>query len=364
VIVVVKIGSSSITDERGEVSAPAIDKLCAEVAGLRSQGHRVVLVTSGAIAAGLPILGLFGVSPTELATLQAIAAVGQSRLMRFYDDTMGRHGLVSGQVLLARSEFSHPDQINVAKTTLLSLLNLGVVPVVNENDAVANDEIRFGDNDILSALVANLLNADLLVMLTDTPGLLSADPRLHQHGTLIEEIVEIDEEISRVQPGSGSARGSGGMLTKLVAARAATWSGVRVVIAAADRPGVLAGAVNGLAGIGTVVRPRDQRLSARKLRIAFALRKEGRIVVDDGARAALVERQASLLPVGIVDVVGKFGPEAGVDICDRDGNIFAKGMVRAAATDLRAAMGLRTADLPPHMPHEVVHRDDLVVTGS
>ena len=359
-IVVVKVGTSSITDEHGEVALTAIDKLCSEVAVLRGQGRRVVVVTSGAIAAGLPALGLSGARPTDLETLQAISAVGQSRLMRVYDDALGRHGMIGGQVLLAHSDFGHRDGYLHAQGTLRRLLELGVVPVVNENDAVADDEIRWGDNDRLAALVANLVSADLLVLLTDAPGILSADPRLDESASLIEDIVEIDHEMERIAGGSGSDRGSGGMATKLAAAKIAAWSGVRVVIAAADRPRVLASAVAGEAGVGSVVRPRDRRMSARKLRIGFGLRASGTILVDDGARRALVERQTSLLPAGVLGVDGRFEAGAAVEICDAAGRPFAKGLVRVGSDDLRVAAGRRTSELPDGMPHEVVHRDDLV----
>jgi glutamate 5-kinase len=359
-IVVVKVGTSSITDDRGDVAASAVDKLCAEVAGLRGQAHRVLVVTSGAIAAGLPALGLSGARPSDLATLQAISAVGQSRLMRVYDEHLAGHGLVGGQVLLAPLDFVHRQQYLHARGTLRRLLDLGVVPIVNENDAVADDEIRFGDNDRLAALVANLIAADVLVMLTDAPGLLSADPRLDESGSLIEEIVQIDHELERLAGGAGTERGSGGMASKLAAAKIAAWSGIRVVIAAADRPAVLAGAVAGEPGVGTVVRPRDRRLPARKLWIAFALEASGTILVDDGARRALVERRTSLLPAGIVDVRGRFDPDAAVEISDDHGRVFAKGLVQVGSEDLRVAAGRRTSELPEGMPHEVVHRDDLV----
>ncbi len=360
--VVAKIGSSSITDGRGEVAVPAIQKLCAEVAGLRREGHRVVVVTSGAIAAGRPALGLHGDrATTDLETLQAISAVGQSRLMRVYDDALAGHGLISGQVLLAHSDFGHRDGYLHARATLARLLDLGVIPVVNENDAIADDEIRWGDNDRLAALVANLVTADLLVLLTDAPGIFSADPRVDESASLIEEIGRFDHELERIAAGgSGTDRGSGGMATKLAAAKIAAWSGVRAVIAAADRPGVLAGAVAGQAGIGTVVHPRDRRLSARKLRIGFGLRAMGTILVDDGARRALVERQTSLLPAGIVGVEGRFDAGAAVEITDAAGRMFAKGLVRVGAAELRSAAGRKTSELPEGMPHEVVHRDDLV----
>ncbi|MGH9178708.1 MAG: glutamate 5-kinase [Acidimicrobiales bacterium] len=361
--VVVKIGSSSLTDAHGEIDNHAIGKLCAEVAQLRGMGYKVVVVTSGAIAAGQPALGLQGARPRDLPTLQAISAVGQSRLMRVYDDALGAAGLVGGQVLLAPLDFhpAHRKQYLHARQTLNRLLELGVVPVVNENDAVADDEIRFGDNDRLAALVATMVDAAVLVLLTDTPGMLTADPRLSAEGSLIEEIIEVDHELERVAGAPGSDRGSGGMVSKLAAAKIASWSGVRAVIAAADRPGVLAGAVAGEAGVGTVVRPRDRRLTARKLWIAFAVGSSGTVLVDDGARRALVERKTSLLPAGVVGVEGTFDADDAVEIADGDGRVFAKGLVRHHAKVVAEWSGRRTADLPPELPHEVVHRDDLVV---
>jgi glutamate 5-kinase len=360
-IVVVKIGTSSLTDERGEIDVHAIEKLCAEVAGLRGQGHKVVIVTSAAIAAGLPPLGLSGNRPTDLPTLQAVSAVGQGRLIRVYDDVLSRHNLVAGQVLLAPLDFVHRQQYLHARQTLTRLLDLGVVPIVNENDAIADDEIRFGDNDRLAALVAHLVAAQVLVILTDTPGVLTADPRFDQDAGLIEEIVEVDHELERVAGGAGTVRGSGGMASKLAAAKIAAWSGVRAVIAAADRPGVVAGAVAGEAGIGTVVRPHDRRLPARKLWIAFAVGSSGTIVVDDGARRALIERSTSLLPAGVVDVHGAFDAEDAVEIADASGRVFAKGLSRHPAARVKEWCGRRTTDLPADVAHEIVHRDDLVV---
>jgi glutamate 5-kinase len=360
--VVVKIGTSSITDERGEIARPAIEKLAAEVAVVRGQGHRTVIVTSGAIAAGLPALGLTGARPVDIATLQAVSAVGQSRLMAAYDAALAGHGLVTGQVLLAPLDFMHRAQYLHARDTLKRLLDLGVVPVVNENDAVADDEIRYGDNDHLAALVAHLIYADLLVLLTDTSGLFSADPRVDADASLIEEIVEFDHELERMAGGRGTVRGSGGMASKLQAAKMASWSGIRTIIAAADRVAILPAAVAGEPGVGTVVRPKDRRLGARKLWIAFATPYEGVLQVDDGARRALLERGTSLLPVGVVGVSGEFAPGDAVEIADRAGTVFAKGLVRLSASDLRVAAGRRTAELPEGASHEVVHRDDLVLT--
>ncbi len=363
-LVVVKIGTSSITDDAGHIDRPAIAKLCEEVVGLQEAGHRVVVVTSGAITAGLPSLALNGRRPTDLATLQAVAAVGQSRLMRVYDDVFAAHGVVAGQVLLAPLDFVHRQQYLHARQTIGRLLELGVVPVVNENDAIADDEIRFGDNDRLAALVGHLVGADLLVLLTDTPGLYTADPRLDASASLIEEILEVDHALEAGAGGAGSARGSGGMASKLAAAKIAAWSGLGTVIAAADRPDVLAGAIAGEAGAGTFVRPRERRLSARKLWIAFAVGASGTVIVDLGARRALIERGVSLLPAGVVDVEGVFESEAAVEVADTTGAVFAKGLVRHSAARVKQLAGLRTTDLPPDVPHEVIHRDDLVVLPS
>ncbi|MDQ1356257.1 MAG: glutamate 5-kinase [Acidimicrobiaceae bacterium] len=358
--IVVKIGTSSITDGRGVISEAAIDKLSSEVAALHRRGERVVIVTSGAIAAGLPALGMSDAPPTDSPTLQAISAVGQSRLMRVWDDALGRNELVGGQVLLAPLDFVDRKHYLHARQTLGRLLDLGVVPVVNENDAIADDEVRFGDNDRLAALVAHLVGAGLLVLLTDAPGLLTADPRLDRDASLIDEIVEVDQALEAVAGRSGNPRGSGGMASKLAAAKIAAWSGVRAVIAAADRPGVLLDAVDGVP-VGTAIRPRDRRLSARKLWIAFAVGASGTVVVDDGARSALVHRPTSLLPAGVVAVEGSFDADDAVEIAGTDGRVFAKGLVRHPAARIKEWAGLRTSALPPDVPHEVVHRDDLVV---
>jgi len=359
--IVVKIGTSSITDGRGVISEPAIAKLCAEVAGLHRRGDRVVIVTSGAIAAGLPALGMSDNPPTDLPTLQAISAVGQSRLLRVYDEALGANSLVGGQVLLAPLDFVDRKHYLHARQTLGRLLDLRVVPVVNENDAIADDEVRFGDNDRLAALVAHLVGASLLVLLTDAPGLLTADPRRDTDASLIDEIVEVDQALEAVAGRSGNPRGSGGMASKLAAAKIAAWSGVRVVIAAADRPDVLDDAVAGVPGVGTTVRPRERRLSARKLWIAFAVGAQGTVVVDDGARAVLVHRTSSLLPAGVVAVEGSFEADDAVEIAGLDGRVFAKGLVRHSAARIKEWAGLHTSALPPDVAHEVVHRDDLVV---
>jgi glutamate 5-kinase len=321
-----------------------------------------VVVTSGAIGAGLPALGLGGPKrPRDAVTLQALSAVGQSRLMGVYDEEMARHGLVVGQVLLAPLDFVERRQYLQARGTLLRLLELGVVPVVNENDAIADDEIRFGDNDRIAALVAHLVDAELLVLMTDTPGLLSADPRLDPSASLIEEIVQIDKSLEAVAGGPGSVGGSGGMASKVAAAKIAAWSGVRTVIAAAERPGVLVDAAAGTPGIGTVVQPHDRDLPARKLWIAFAVGSSGTVVVDAGARRALERGGVSLLPAGVVGVDGGFDSDEAVEIRDTDGVVFAKGLVRASSAVARDIAGKRSAELPDGAPRYLVHADDLVI---
>jgi len=362
VIVVAKLGTSSLTDELGIVDEAAIGKHCAEVAAARAAGHQVVNVTSGAIAAGLPPLGLGGDQrPKDAVTLQALSAVGQSRLMRVFDDLLASHGLVGGQILLAPLDFGVRRQYLHARATIQRMLELGVVPVVNENDAIADDEIRFGDNDRIAALVAHLVDADLLVLLTDAPGLLTADPRLDSSASLIEEIVEVDHALEAMAGGAGSDRGSGGMASKLAAAKIAAWSGVRTVIAAARREDVVAGAIAGSAGVGTIVHPHPRRLPARKLWIAFAVGSSGTIVVDAGARRALVDDGRSLLAAGIVGVTGSFDADDAVELATPDGQVFAKGLVRVDAATVTDVAGKRSAELPDGVPPWVIHRDDLVV---
>ena len=358
---VVKIGTSSVTTSDGGVDRAAIAKLAGEVAGAQRTGADVVVVTSGAITAGWAALAPGEARPIDPATLQAVAAVGQHRLMRVWSDALSDEGLVAGQVLLAPLDFVHLSQYLHARQTLRRLLELGVVPVVNENDAVADEEIRFGDNDRLAALVAHLVVADQLVLLTDTAGLLTGDPRRSAEASLIEEVVAIDHELERIAGGPGSAAGSGGMASKLAAAKIAVWSGVEAVIADASRPGVLAAVRAGTPGVGTRFRPRQRRLPARKLWIAFAIGATGTVTVDDGARRALVERGTSLLPAGVLSVTGDFGADEAVEIAGPDGAVFAKGLVRHSAGVVAEWAGRQSGELPADLVTEVVHRDDLVV---
>jgi glutamate 5-kinase len=247
-----------------------------------------------------------------------------------------------------------------AKTTFEKLWELSVIPVVNENDAVADDAIRFGDNDRIAALVANLLDADLLVLLTDTPGLLTADPRIHPQASLVEEVAEVTRSIEEMAGGVGE-RGSGGMASKLSAAKIASWSGVRTVIAAASRENVLSDAISGVAGIGTLVAARDAHVSARKLWIGFALPAQGSILVDLGAKTALLSKGTSLLAAGVLEVIGAFSEGDAIDITGPDGLVFAKGLSSVDSTTLDQFKGKRTEELPGDVSPTFVHRDDLIV---
>lgn len=359
-VVVVKVGTSSLTGPSGALNDEAFAKIAHEIANLWQRGTRIVLVTSGAIAAGLAHLGME--RPAESTILQAISAVGQQRLMGAWDRALGDAGLLAGQVLLAPLDFGHRRQYLHARGTITRLMELGVVPVVNENDAVADDEIRFGDNDRLAALVSQLVHASLLVLLTDAPGLLEADPRLVPEAPLVEEVAEADHLLAvSLAGGPGTDRGSGGMASKVAAARMASWSGVRTVIAAADRSEVITHAIDGVAGVGTTFASRPRRMAARKLWIAFALPPRGKIVVDHGAREAVVNKGRSLLPAGIVAVEGVFMAEDAVELADPHGEVFAKGLARHKSVEVAQWAGVKTSHLPAHVDPEVVHRDDLVV---
>lgn len=358
--VVAKIGTSSITDARGAINVEMVDSLCQQVAQLRDAGHEVLVVTSGAVAGGVAALGL-AARPSDTATLQALAAAGQSRLMGHYNTGLDRFGLIGAQVLLVPNDFIDRSQYLHARQTMLRLLELGCVPVINENDAIASDEIRFGDNDRIAALVAHSVNADLLVLLTDTAGLYTADPQTDPSATLVEH-VSVDDALMTVRAGTTvSGVGSGGMASKLAAARIASWSGVRSVIAAANRAQVLRDAVEGKRGIGTTFAAHDRSLTARKLWIAFAAQPTGSVTIDEGARNALVSRGVSLLHAGVINVSGDFVAGDVVDVLSGSGELIARGLVRSDARSASAAAGKKSTELPDDVPTELVHRDDLIV---
>ena len=347
-LIVAKIGTSSLTADDGSLDAAAIGRLASEVAAVRAQGHQLVLVTSGAIAAGLPALGISADQrPRDTATLQAVAAVGQIRLMQTWATLLADdHGIVAGQTLVVPPDFWDRSKYLSVRTTLARMLDLSVLPIINENDAVADYEIRFGDNDRIAALVAQAIQADLLVLLTDTDGVLTADPRLDADASLVEEIVHFDREVEALAGESSSNRGSGGMASKLAAAKMASWTGIATVIAAANRPNVLCDAAAGTPGVGTYVHPSSRRLSARKAWIAFAAPSSGAIVIDAGARRAIVKQGRSLLAPGIVSTEGTVAVDLAVEVRDTEGTVLAKGLVRA---DLDGDDSL------------VIHRDDMVI---
>ena len=362
--IVVKIGSSSLTDALGVIDRAIIADVCRQIAGLRGAGHEVVLVTSGAISAGVSALGLTE-RPSDMLTLQALAAAGQSRLMEVYNAEFAAHSLVAAQVLLVPHDFVDRTQYLHARGTLERLIDLGCVPVVNENDAIANDEIRFGDNDHISALLSHIVKADLLVLLTDTEGLFTTDPRLDPSARLVSDVQVNDPMLSVSAGSSGSNRGSGGMASKLSAARIASWSGVRAVIARAGIDDVLRKVVDSATGagpgVGTTFHPSDHSFTARQLWVAFASEVRGRIGVDDGAVVALGRGTVSLLPAGVVSVEGDFEAGDTVEVVAADGVVVARGTSLMDADQVRQTAGRRTADIGEGMPQVVVHRDALVL---
>lgn len=352
---VVKIGTSSIIDDEGDPDEARLVALCDGVVGARRAGIEVILVSSGAIAAGLQPLGLAS-RPADIPSLQAAAAVGQGRLLQRYSELLGERGLVCAQMLLTQHDFVHRQQYLNARNTLDRLLSLDAIPVVNENDTVATDEIRFGDNDRLAALVANLARAKLLALLTDTRGLHEQDPRKNPGAPLLDEVERITPELERAAGGRGTDVSTGGMASKIAAAWVATFSGVGVVVASAEEA-TLDTLISGGA-IGTYFHPHPTRASARRLWIAFAQPPKGTIVVDEGARTAMVTNNRSLLAVGVVDVNGEFDAGATVDVMQAGADVFARGLVRYESKELIEARGKPTAELAGR---EVIHRDELVI---
>lgn len=358
--VVVKIGTSSLTATDGALRADVVASIAAQISAVRSAGHEVVLVTSGAVASGVAGLGL-DKRPSDVLSLQALSAVGQPQLMAAYTAEFAKYGVVPAQVLLVAHDFVDRTQYLHARNTVLRLIELGCVPVVNENDAIANTEIRYGDNDHLSALVAHLVSADLLVLLTDTPGLHTADPRHDDRAEIIREVAADDPLLQVHAGGVGTDRGSGGMATKIAAARIASWSGVTAVIASASVDDVIARTLLADPDTGTRFLPHDRQLSARKLWIAFAAEVEGAVHVDAGAREALLSRGTSLLPAGVASVQGAFDVGATVEIAGPDGDVIARGMCAMSSTEIDTNRGRRSSEITNTNSIEVVHRDDLVV---
>jgi glutamate 5-kinase len=358
---VVKLGSSIVAAQDGGLREDVLRAACGEVADLHAAGDDVVIVTSGAIARGMRELEL-PLRPRAMDELQAASAVGQGKLYRVYDELLRARGVASAQVLLTFFDMSARTHYLNARQTLRRLLAWRVVPVVNENDTTTTDEISFGDNDFLAAQVAVLIGADLLVLLTDTVGLHTADPRRDPDAELVAEVGDF-EALAGLEIGhAGSALGSGGMRSKVVAAEMATAAGIAAVIASGLTPGALTAAARGEPA-GTRFAPREARYSSFKLWLRYAKPSQGRVVVDAGAARALREGGTSLLPVGIVDVVGSFDAGDAVDVVDGEGAI-GKGICNYSAAELRRVQGLKSAavrELIPRATEEAVHRDYFVL---
>jgi len=346
--IVVKMGTGVLTDSRKQPDPVQMGRLVAQVAEQRRAGKEMVLVTSGAVGAGMGALG-YDKRPSELDELQACAAVGQSRLMATYDKLFADYGLAVAQILLTHEDLEHHDRHLNARNTLITLLRRGVVPIINENDVVSFRELKFGDNDKLSALVASLLPADLLIILTTVDGVIE-----HFGETtakVIPTIERIDAAIERMARGTDSATAVGGMASKIQAAKIAVRSGIPLVIASGRKPGTIARVLAGEEE-GTLFVPQTRRLQGRKRRIAFFHYPKGTLFVDAGARKALRENGKSLLPPGVVRCEGDFAADEVVRICDLDGTEFARGIAGFASGEIRGK-GLKRV--------EVVHRNNLVL---
>jgi glutamate 5-kinase len=359
---VIKIGSALLTNDGQGLDAVAIAGWVAQMAALREQGIEVVLVSSGAVAAGMRRLG-WNSRPTEIHQLQAAAAVGQMSLVQTYEAEFQRYGLLTAQVLLDHDDNSSRQRYLNARSTLKTLVNLGVIPVINENDTVVTDEIRFGDNDTLGALVANVIEADLLVILTDQLGMYDSDPRNNPDAKLLTEIAADDERLERMA-GGGGLLGRGGMITKVRAARMAARSGADTVIVGGRIENVLGKLVAG-EGIGTFLWAHQQPQTARKLWLSGHLQTRGTLVIDDGAVRVLREQGKSLLPVGVKEVRGNFMRGDMVVCVSQDGREIARGLVNYPANEARKIIGHPSSQIEALLGYqdneELIHRDNLVL---
>jgi glutamate 5-kinase len=359
--VVVKLGSSIVAADDGELRTEVLDSVCEQVSALERGGERVVMVTSGAIARGMRLMEL-PLRPRAMDELQAASAVGQGDLFRAYESRLAGHGTRAAQVLLTAADIAARTNYLNARRTLKRLVEWGVVPVINENDTTATDEISFGDNDFLAAQVALLLDARLLVLLTNIDGLLSADPEVDPAAELISEVTDFSALAALEIGDRTSAFGSGGMRSKVAAAEMAGEAGIPAVICNGTSPGTLAAAAGGEA-VGTRFAAQAGKASSFKLWLKYAKPARGRITVDDGAARVLRERGSSLLPVGIVAVDGDFEAGDAVDVV-LDGAIVGKGIADYSARELSRVLGMKSAavrDLLPHAADEVIHRDRFVL---
>ncbi len=361
--IVVKVGSSLVTNEGRGIDGEAIGQWCRQLAVLAREGRELVMVSSGAIAEGLKRLGWTS-RPTELDRLQAAAAVGQMGLVQMYETQLRAQGLGSAQVLLTHADLADRERYLNARSTLLTLLGLGVVPVINENDTVVTDEIKFGDNDTLGALVANLVEADALVILTDQRGLYSADPRRDPSATLVAQGLAGDPALETMAGGAGSSIGRGGMLTKVLAARRAAGSGASTVIAYGREPDALLRLARG-ESIGTLLVAQTPKLAARKQWMADHLQLRGAVVVDGGAVLKLRDQGKSLLPIGMTEVVGDFHRGDVIAVRGPDGLDIARGLANYASSEARLIARHASSEITRLLGYsaepEMIHRDNLVL---
>ena len=360
--IVVKVGTSTLTHPSGGMNLHRIEHLVRELIDEANQGKDVLLVSSGAIAAGMNALGL-AQRPASVPARQALAAIGQGALLHIYEKFFHEYGRTMAQVLLTKENAARHHQYMNSRNALLALLDMNVIPVINENDAVAVDEIKIGDNDNLSAVVAALVDADALIILSDIDGVYTANPRTDSSARLISEIPEITPEIERIASGAGSAQGTGGMQTKIEAAKIAQNAGVTMVIARGDENGTIRGILRG-EEIGTLFPAREAHLRTRKSWLAFGQRLMGEISVDAGCILAM-QRGASLLAVGVTAVYGAFSSGDTVRILSPDGQEIARGIAAYDAADVARLMGHQTADYSEFVAdaahEEIIHRDNLVL---
>ena len=361
--IVVKVGSSLVTDEGRGLDAAAISKWGEQIARLRGMGKDVVMVSSGAIAEGMKRLG-WAKRPKEMHEQQAAAAVGQMGLAQVYESCFREHGLATAQVLLTHDDLADRKRYLNARSTLLTLLQLGVVPIINENDTVVTDEIKFGDNDTLGALVTNLIDADCLVILTDQQGLFTADPRRDPQAKLLSQVAAGDPALETMAGGAGSSIGKGGMITKVLAARRAASGGAHTVVASGREPSVLVRLAQG-EDIGTQFVAQTPRMAARKKWMADHLQLRGSVRIDAGAVRAVQREGKSLLPIGVIDVIGDFERGEVVACLDPEGREIARGLINYSSSEARRIMRRPSAEIEGILgfveESELIHRDNLVL---
>lgn len=361
--VVIKVGSNVLTAGGDDLHRGVFRKMAKSISSLKERGYDLVMVSSGAVAAGRKSLTCVD-KPANIPQKQAAAAIGQVRLMRNYEECFNKYRQKTAQVLLTHDALSDRQKFLNARNTLFTLLQCGIIPIINENDSVVVDEIKFGDNDILSALVTNLVDADLLLILTDRDGLFAQDPQHHTNASLIKVVEEITPNIEALAKGTTSRRGTGGMVSKIDAARKASLYGIPTIVVNGTTEDII-GKVFAGEEVGTFFLPRKTRLSSRKHWIAFNRQAKGTLVVDDGAKKAIVEGGKSLLSSGLVDVKGLFDFGDAVMCVDMNGCEFARGLVNYTAEEVMKLKGLHSREIEKVLGYkyydEIIHRDDLVV---